>query len=213
MQGWMSSLRLSWTKAAKEHICTSSELRSTLSYDTSPGSGQQTMATEEQGTWASLLQCCCCPASQPLAICSQGTSQGRSTGHFRKMDSISKAVYFTIWVHLFETPHSAAALGVQLKTHCSKVAGKWTQTWSFQSGLIECFLMSIWAGKFARNPAVIGLRPPQKDTGEKYNCRFKLASSVSIIKNNSTQEDKRTTKLLTVHNIQIKPPQFLREIM
>lgn len=73
--------------------------------------------------------------------------------------------------------------------------------------------MSIWAGKLARNPAVIGLRPPQKDTGEKYNCRVKLASSVSIIKNNSTQEDKRTTNLLKVHNIQIKPSQFLRDIM
>ena len=62
-----------------------------------PGSSQQMMARAEQRTRANVLQPCCCLTSQSLAICSQGTSQGRS---------------------------SAIAFGVQLKTYCWKVVRK-----------------------------------------------------------------------------------------
>lgn len=74
-------------------------------HDTSPGSGQQPMAREEQGTQASILQPCCCLTSQHQAICSQGASQRRS---------------------------SVTAFGVHLKTRCCTVVRKRMQTQSFQ---------------------------------------------------------------------------------
>lgn len=105
MQGWVPFLGLSRTQAANRHVCTRSEPRSTQVM-TSPGSGQQPMAREEQGTQASILQPCCCLTSQHQAICSQGASQRRS---------------------------SVIAFRVQLKTCCCTVVRKRMQTQSFQS--------------------------------------------------------------------------------